>query len=123
MVPPPQKPKVTLWEAAQNVLIAAMERGQLLGIGLLFCVLLIIARLPADELSLFVRTILNGFAGYYYIGYAVAGAAVIGWRAHVQRLIKKHELEEKRIAEERNILQQRALPGLLASSNDGEENE
>ncbi len=123
MAKSPSKPKVTMWEMLRDIFIAAMNRGQLLGITLAFAFLIFVIRAPSENLVEFARILLQGFQDFYYVGYILFGATLIGWRAHVRRLTRTANAELQRMAEERNALQSERLGGLLESSNDGGHNE
>ena len=79
--PNTSKPKVTIWEMLRDVLIAAMNRGQLLGITLSLALLIIIIKVPSSTLGEFMQTILQGFRDFYYVGYGLFFVTLLGWCA------------------------------------------
>jgi hypothetical protein len=121
--PSEPKVKVTIWEFLRDVLIAGMNRGQLLGITLSLALIIFVIRAPTNDLLSFGREILQAFREYYLVGYGLFGLSILGWREHARQLRARVEDELKRTAEERNRLQQRELGGLLESSNLAENEE
>lgn len=103
-------------EVIENVLIAAINKGQFLTavIGIFFIILAV--RLPQKDLAKFVEIIMPNSQ----LGYVLFIICLFGWRKHVLWLRKKMEAEINRLADERNSLQKEKLGDILESSEEKE---
>lgn len=81
-----QEPGVTWAQAARDVLIAAINRGQLIGLFLGLVVLLLIYKLPENEVGPIVNFVLTKLADGYLGGWAAFVFGLGGWYVHVRKL-------------------------------------
>jgi len=101
----------------RDVLIASMNKGQfpLALFGMILIVLII--RMPPQDVSALAFRIVEDLKAGYLAGYAVSAGAFGGWFVHarIQRRVIADELE--RIARLRTELQKRELGSRVKSSN------
>ena len=98
-----QKHKVNGWEFLQTVLVAALDKGQLpamfLGLGLL----IVIWKLPSDQIIPFVERLLDVPKFFSILGWILALFAIPG-AYYVTRFQKRvHKDEIRRIAKEKKF--------------------
>ena len=111
----PHRPN--LWGAMQNVLIAALNKGQLLGMGLVVFFLVVVFRIPEDQLVPLIERLLdiseiNSILGWILSGFTTFGGfLIIRWQRRI------HTKEIKRISSEKRLLQQKLNSKELPSSN------
>lgn len=111
----PHRPN--FWGFLQNVLIASMSRGQLLGMTVAVIFIIIIIRYPGDQLPALVDrlidiTNLNRILGWICFVVVTFVSYLILRRQRIT-----HNREMNRIAEEKKNLQQRLSKQELPSSN------
>lgn len=82
--------KVTLAQAIRDVLITAMNRGQLPLLFILACCFLVLCRLPVEQLSSLVFEIIQGLKDGYLIGYGLFIITVILWYWDGRKVRKKY---------------------------------
>lgn len=105
------------WGFLQNVLIAALNKGQLLLMGLIVFFLIIVIKIPSDEILPFIKGLLdiskiNSILGWVFAFLITFGSFFIN---RYQRKI--HTIEIKRISEEKRKLQEKLSQTKLPSSN------
>jgi len=109
-------PGVTWAQAARDVLIASMNRGQF-PLALLGAIILsLIWRMPEQEVGILVSRLIQGLENFYLGGYLLFLATLVGWYIHAkhQRRIIAEEME--RLSNERNKLRGTTLGDRVQSS-------
>ena len=99
-----------------NVLIASLAKGQFLTALLFLTFIFMVWRMPSEDVSRLVFTIVTDLENGTLLGYVLATIATGGWYLHAKRQRRLYEAEMARLAEQRDALQARALPDLLESS-------
>jgi hypothetical protein len=108
--------RVTWAQTARDVTIAAMDKGQLLPLGLLAIVLLMVFRMdPSDDAALANRLLdlIKHYAAVGYLGWVVTMG---GWYLHAKTMRIQHNEESGRIGREKSRLQERISGEHLPSS-------
>jgi len=116
---PSSKPKVAVknpptrnsnWPGAvRDVLVASLNKGQFpvacfLGIfGIIFW------RLPKEDLSKFLNSVLDRFENNYILGWFLFVSSLFGWYFHNRYVVRVHRNEMERISNEKNELQNKIL--------------
>lgn len=107
---------MNVWQMLRDVLIASMNKGQLLLTlaGILMGIALL--RMPSADVSKFVFEVKSDLVEMKLLGYVLFVLALAGWIFHAktQRRIIYPEMD--RIAGERSRLQERGLGHTLESS-------
>ncbi len=92
----------------RDVLIHSMNRGQFLGASLFVIILLIIYKMPGQDVSKLVFDLTGKlFSGF--VGWIVAGVSLIGWLVHAKAQRRMITLDMKRLAKERDKWQKKFL--------------
>jgi hypothetical protein len=108
--------RVTWAEMVRDVLVTAMDRGQLPVLAG-FAVLGGVAwRLPPEELTKFAYDILDRFTSGSLLGWGLFILAAFGWWWHVRKLLMMHVTEVGRIGNEKSAAQDLAAGERLKGS-------
>lgn len=105
------------WGFMQNVLIAALNKGQLLGMGIIVFFLILAIKLPSNEIVPLIEKILdiskiNSILGWILAGFTTFGGFLVNrWQRRI------HTNEVRRISNEKKLLQQKLTDKQLPSSN------
>lgn len=105
------------WGFMQNVLIAALNKGQLLGMGIIVFFLILAIKLPSNEIvPLFEKLLdiseINSILGWILAGFTTFGGFLVNrWQRRI------HTNEVRRISNEKKLLQQKLTDKKLPSSN------
>ena len=113
----PHSKTVTWAEATRDIVIAAMDKGQLPFLALGAIVFLLIIRLPSNHLVIFLRTLGERLQEGEYISYPLLIGCILGWFLHVRHMKRKFTREYERIGKEKTYLQKQ-LTGLDLKSSD-----
>lgn len=85
-----QNNKVTWAQAVRDVLNTAMNRGQLPVLFILLGCLLVLYRLPEEQLSLLVFKIVQGLKDGSLVGYALVVLILIVWYLDARKIRKEY---------------------------------
>lgn len=110
--------KVGLAEMLRDVLVAGINKGQLPQVTMALVSIVIVLRMPPDDVTGVVKRLLDWAEGGYYLGWIVALFALVGWGWHTKRQRSVWASELKRISDERNKFQQRCIDAPIKSSKD-----
>lgn len=109
----------TNWPGAvSNIVVSAINKGQLPILGIIFLLGLILWRLPEEQLSKFVFKFLEHLANGAIAGYVLSVALLFGWYIHAKAMRARFSNEAQRIGREKSDLQSRLLKENLESSDD-----
>lgn len=100
-----QPSKVTWAEATRDIIITSINRGQLPTVVLLFALLLILSRYPAEQLPKLVYDVGESFLDWQGLSYAVSIILALGWFIHAKSMRRSYSEEYKRIGREKSKLQ------------------
>lgn len=81
--------RVTWAQTVRDIVINAMNRGQLLPLFILAIFLCIFIRVPDDALVLFLRWVVLKLAKFELVGYIISVVLAAGWYIHAKALRKK----------------------------------
>lgn len=109
--------QVTWAQAARDITVAAINKGQLLPLGVIAIILLIIWKLPENEVLAFGRDFLDMLRKGEMISYPICGILAFGWFFHSRSMRKRFSDEFKRIGTEKSDLQIKAA-GVNFESSD-----
>jgi hypothetical protein len=98
------------------VLLAAINRGQLLAILGFVVVLALVIRMPSEEAGKIAEGLLGDLELHTILGYLLFLAALIGWYAHARAQRRWISGEMSRIAEEKTTLQEAKIGTKLSTS-------
>ena len=101
----------------RDVLIASMNKGlfPLALPGIIF--MLIIIKMPAEDVSKFAFNFIERLANNGFIGYIIAVVAIFGWYYHARWQRKSISREIKRIGQQKTRWQEQKLSKKLESSD------
>jgi hypothetical protein len=106
------------WAGAfRDVFVAAINKGQLIPLGVFLIIALIIYKMPENEILNLVKEILLLLKQGYLAGYAFSFILTFGWYFHSKSLRKQYSLEYERIGIEKSDLQGKLIGVKLDSSN------
>lgn len=105
-------------EMVQNVIIRAIDRGQLPVLGLISAVLFLIYRMSENDVSLVTQNILEMSKNKVFFVYPVTAFSIFGWIVHVKILKKQADKETRRIGKEKSDLQNKASSQPFKSSEE-----
>ena len=103
------KIKVSWAEALRDIVLKAIETGQLPALLISVIVILIIWKIPDDQLLLLLQEM---------ISYLILSLCILGWFFHVKILQKRFAREYERIGKEKSSLQSKKSGINLKSSDD-----
>ncbi|HEW9976689.1 hypothetical protein [Shewanella algae] len=109
--------KVTVAEAFRDVVIKAIDRGQLLPLIGGFCLVLLIWKMPEDKAYEFATNMAKGFQDLSLFGWLLAVFFAVSWSVHVRSIRRKHSEEYRRIGREKSELQGKRAKIKLESSD------
>jgi len=111
------KPEVTWAQAARDVLIASMNRGQLPILGIIGIVFLVVWKMPNEEASRLAFDLVEKLSNLEMWAYILLVITLVGWYLHARLMRKEFSNEYRRIGREKSELQ-RKLAGIKYQSSD-----
>ncbi|OOF34549.1 hypothetical protein [Salinivibrio costicola] len=111
------KSTVSWAQAFRDIIIRAMDRGQLLPVLGFLLVLAFIWKMPESKVYDFGVLILNGFKNLSLAGWVSTVVVCILWAGHARIMRRKHSSEYQRIGSEKSRLQKEQVNTPLGSSD------
>ena len=108
--------RVTTAQAVRDIIIGAMNKGQLIPVLLGACLITILWRMPSDDLTKLANRLLDLLSNHVSFGYVMWIATVVAWYLHAKHVRKVHNAESGRIGKEKSRLQEQLLNRPLPSS-------
>jgi len=110
--------KVNFWKFLRDVLLASMSKGQLPAATLSLIFIIMILKMPSEDVSKLVFSLFEWLREGMLLGYALFVLTLAGWAFHAkyQRRLQSREID--RLADERNEWQKKALGGRVESSKE-----
>ncbi|RAP57346.1 hypothetical protein [Oleiagrimonas sp. MCCC 1A03011] len=108
--------KVTWAQAFRDIIIAAMNKGQLIPVLLGLALLIWMVRVSPDELSKFGYRCVELIVHHHVLGYVLWIMTLLGWVMHARFAKGTTDAESSRIGKEKTALQERIAGGKLPSS-------
>lgn len=111
------RPKFTWAQAVRDMVTAAINKGQLPLFGLLFVIVCLILKMPANEVAELVFAIFDALKAGELVGYLIA--IILGgcWYGHARVMRRQYSNEYERIGKEKTSLQSQ-VSGVTYSSSD-----
>lgn len=109
--------KINFWGFLEKVLIASLNKGQLIGMTIALIFIIIIIKIPNEQILPFVYKLLNVSEINSILGWIVAGFITFGAFLTVRWQRRIHTKEIQRISSEKKILQEKLTQQRLPSSN------
>jgi hypothetical protein len=103
-------------QMVRDVLIASMNKGQFPIAIISFIVVLLIIKMPPEDVSELVFSIRDELVKGTVAGWFLFGVSIIGWFAHARWQRKQMTREIDRLSIERNKVQQKNLGSHMVSS-------
>ena len=109
--------KINFWGLIEKVLVAAMNKGQLIGMTIALIFILLIIKIPNDQIIPFIEKLLNISRINSILGWCLSGIVtfasflIIRWQRRI------HTKEIRRISNEKRLLQEKLTQEKLPSSN------
>lgn len=92
-------------KTVRDIVVAAINKGQLPILGVCSIFLVIFWRLPANELSDMLRDLIDRLAKGELIAYILLILVCAGWFSHAKKMRTNHTNEVNRISKEKSALQ------------------
>lgn len=105
-------------QAWRDIVVAAIYKGQLLALGLMLAVLLLILRLPPEDLSKFANALADLVEHHEIIELIMFILTLTGWISHTRYMRKQFSKEYERIGREKSELQSRLAGNKFDSSDE-----
>jgi hypothetical protein len=106
-----------IWGMIENVLVQSINKGQLPVAGLILTIMLIIFKLPEERVYDLVVQLFSIASVYKLGGWILFGISIFGWVYSAKSMRRHHNLEIRRLSNERTKLQEKLLNKNLPSSN------
>ncbi len=108
---------LTWAEAVRDIVAIAINKGQLLPLGLIMIVLLILLRVPEDQILVLLRALVKKLEAGELMVYPLLVICISGWIYHVAIMRRHFKAEYERIGKEKSRLQSE-LSGIELKSSD-----
>lgn len=108
--------RVTWAQAFRDIIVGAMNKGQLLPVTLALVLLLIVARMDPKDLPSLGIKVLELLHAHEMIGYGLWAATVVGWVVHARFVKGTTDAESGRIGKEKTGLQEQLAGRKFTSS-------
>ena len=109
--------RVSWAEALRDVIIAAINKGQLPILGAIAFVFVIFLRMPEGSIPDFVENFMNLLAAWNLVGYILFLLSIFAWFFHVRHMRASFSREYRRIGKEKSELQEKQMGKRLKSSD------
>lgn len=116
-----QKPTKVSWaHAFRDIVLRALDRGQLLPLtGFLFLIILVI-RVPSEKIPDLFSSLVSRFADYSLLGWSLLPVSLFSWFMHAKYQRRRAAEELDRVCAERTHLQQQLSMRKIQSSRSGQ---
>jgi len=114
------KQRVTWAECVRDIVVRAMELGQLVPLGLLVVVVACVWRMSPTQLDALARDLLGALKQGELVAYPMVVTATLGWFFHVRWVRRGLKAELKRVGTEKSRLQSMITEKQLSSSEESE---
>ena len=110
--------EVTWAEATRDIVICAIDRGQLPTLLCCAFVLILLIRIPSDQLGTLLEEVGKRLANGEAISWILLPVFILGWFFHTRWMRKKFTQEYERIGKEKSALQEQLSGVKLKSSEE-----
>jgi hypothetical protein len=109
--------KINFWGFLEKVLVAALNKGQLIGMTIALIFIILIIKIPNDQILPFIEKLLDISKINSILGWILSGFITFGSFLTVRWQRRIHTKEIQRISKEKKILQEKLTEQQLPSSN------
>lgn len=109
--------KVTWAHCARDVITRAMSTGQMLPLCIFVVIVILLTRLPAEEISGVFHDLINSLTNGSALGWYLCCVALVLWAGHAKIMRKSFSVEAERIGKEKTDLQQQQTNLPLGTSD------
>lgn len=110
--------KLNFWAMMNNVLVTALSKGQFPVACVFFIVLVMVLKMPGEDVTRLALSILTELVNWRLVGYVASVLLAGGWFGHTRWQRSRYERELKRVTDERNQLQEGSGLGQLIESSE-----
>jgi len=109
--------KINFWGFLEKVLVASLNKGQLIGMTIALIFIILIIKIPNDQIIPFIEKLLDISKINSILGWILSGFVTFGSFLTVRWQRRIHTKEIQRISNEKKILQEKLIIQRLPSSN------
>lgn len=109
--------KINFWGFLEKVLVASLNKGQLIGMTIALIFIILIIKIPNDQIIPFIEKLLDISKINSILGWILSGFVTFGSFLTVRWQRRIHTKEIQRISNEKKILQEKLINKRLPSSN------
>ncbi len=106
-----------MWGMIRDIGVASLNKGQFPFALVGTFVIIVLVRLPAEELSKLVFEIFESFKSFHLMGWFLFASSVLSWYLNAKHLRKIHTNEMNRVSDEKKNLQKQLTGENLKTSN------
>lgn len=103
--PQPKQHPTNLWDTLTSVFVTSMNKGQFPAAIIGLILVIVVSRLPPEDLSALAFAVKNDLVSGALLGYVVALLTTTGWFFHARWQRKTIYLEMQRIGKEKSKIQ------------------
>lgn len=104
-------------QALRDMVVSAINRGQLPLLGFFMLLLMLVFKMPAEDVSRLVFELLQALRHGEFVAYILLVITAGGWFAHARKMRQLFSAEAERIGREKSKLQEQ-LAGIKFGSSD-----
>lgn len=97
------------FQMISNVLVESMSTGLFLPAAIVILFIIVLVRIPPEEIAPLVEKGLDYLIGTKVLGYTLAVVCALGWIFNIKIIMRQQNIEVKRIIEERNHWQEQVM--------------
>jgi Na+/melibiose symporter-like transporter len=103
---PPKVKQVNFWGMLQNIIIVAINKGQLPILGVILIFLVLIIKIPKEDASVIIKEFIHLVESFHILGWIFSVFLLIALFYTAKTLKRKHQDEIDRLAKEKKELQE-----------------
>jgi len=107
---------MTWAQAARDIFVAAINKGQLPVLGIILVILLMLYRMPPQDITAVAQKALDHLISLELLGYLLSLLTIVGWFLHARYLRREQTKEYDRIGREKSEAQNKAAGKNFPSS-------
>ncbi len=112
-----KKQGTNIWGMIRDIMVTSMNKGQFPLTAVFSVLVIILIKMPPEDVSQFMFTLILKFEDGYILGWVLFSLVVIGWYFNTRIIRKAHYIEMQRISEEKKYLQGKNTNKKVLSSN------
>jgi hypothetical protein len=111
-----EKSSVSWAQAVRDIFVASIDKGQLPVLGIIFIFVMLIWKMPEQDVSRLMFQFFESLQRYESLGYVLSLILSIGWFSHVRQIRMSFRKEAERIGQEKSNLQNKLSDSTFESS-------